>query len=288
MQKFQVGGTAYGSLPPIVDSAGDPVVPTAVTCKTYKNGSGTATGESVTVSAYTEDDGLYRWSYNPAGDAEFDVWSLQFRIEISGVYYYHHVDLQAVVAERGTDSASTPTNVSDAQTAILAKLPDALVDGKMDSYVAGSSGVPVVQRSEDDTDGIRFSWPSSSATVTGTVSIGGAAYQAVAGAIAFLRTEGGLHYFELAYNAADRAAGSVRYQFEDGTTTRWVNLEVVPNLALRGGLTEAQAFDLLVAAAIGLTDQPDADTEKFLFVDGVDAFTTTFDTSGNRTAVVLH
>lgn len=59
-------------------------------------------------------------------------------------------------------------------------------------------------------------------------------------------------------------------------------------LVLRGGLTHAQAVDLLVAAAIGLSSQPTADDEKFLFRDGADAFTTTFDENGNRTAVVLH
>ena len=104
MIKFAVGGTAYGDLPPIVDSAGLPVVPTSVTFKTYKNGSTTATGDSVTLITHADDDGLYGWSYNPAGEVEFDTWRLQVLIVIAGVDYYHHETIQAVVPERGTDN----------------------------------------------------------------------------------------------------------------------------------------------------------------------------------------
>lgn len=57
---------------------------------------------------------------------------------------------------------------------------------------------------------------------------------------------------------------------------------------LRGGLTLAESVDLLIAGIAGVNSQPDSDTEKFKFVDGDDAFTTTFDVSGNRASVVLH
>jgi hypothetical protein len=60
------------------------------------------------------------------------------------------------------------------------------------------------------------------------------------------------------------------------------------NISLRGSsMTEAKAFDLLLASLAGVTSQPSGTTEKFKFLDGVDAFTTTFDTNGNRTGVAL-
>jgi len=93
----------------------------------------------------------------------------------------------------------------------------------------------VVQRSTDDTDEIRFAWPVTGATITGQVSKGGGAFGAVAGAITFLRTEAGTHIYQIAYNAADRQEGSVRYLFTDGTYTRAVNLEVFGAVSGGGG-----------------------------------------------------
>ena len=60
------------------------------------------------------------------------------------------------------------------------------------------------------------------------------------------------------------------------------------NITIRGtSMTEAKAFDLLLASLAGVTSQPSGTTEKFKFLDGNDAFTTTFDTNGNRTGVSL-
>lgn len=59
---------------------------------------------------------------------------------VAGGEDYYHTDLiQAVVPERGTDSAATPTNVSDAQTAILGKLPDTLVSGSIKAHVVSAA-----------------------------------------------------------------------------------------------------------------------------------------------------
>ena len=92
----------------------------------------------------------------------------------------------------------------------------------------GSASAVTVERSVSDTNSITFAWPVSGATITGTRSIDNATYGAVAGAIAFLRTETGKHYYTLAHNAADRptAEGQVRYAFVDGTYTRYVVLRV--------------------------------------------------------------
>lgn len=58
--------------------------------------------------------------------------------------------------------------------------------------------------------------------------------------------------------------------------------------ALRGDLTLAEAVDLILAGVLGVSAQPSGSEELFKFVDAVNAFTTTFDTAGNRTAVVIH
>jgi hypothetical protein len=110
MNKFVVGGTARGTLPAIVDPDDGitPVTPSALTCLVIKNG--TDTGDSVTIIAVGGGrTGVYKWSYDPAGEAEFDEFSLVFTITIDGDPYYHTVDLIAAVAERGTDGANTTT-----------------------------------------------------------------------------------------------------------------------------------------------------------------------------------
>ena len=66
-----------------------------------------------------------------------------------------------------------------------------------------------------------------------------------------------------------------------------VRLAVLDSAALRGGLTIPEGLDLILAGVVGVSSQPSADTEEFKFVDGESAFVTTFDTSENRSAVVL-
>lgn len=126
---------------------------------------------------------------------------------------------------RGTDGANTiapatPTNVTNAQSSIEAEI--ALISGLV------LSPAPTVERVLGDTDAIRFSWPADGATITGEVSKAGGTYAAVTGAISQRADESGVYWYQLAYNAADRQLGSVRYKFTDGTYTRFVNLLVNP------------------------------------------------------------
>jgi hypothetical protein len=108
-QTLHVGGTAYGTLPAIVDTDGiTPTTPSALTCLVIKNG--TDTGDSVTITAVGGGrTGVYKWSYNPAGDAEGDKYSLVFTITIDSVDYYYTEDLIVFAVERGTDGANTTT-----------------------------------------------------------------------------------------------------------------------------------------------------------------------------------
>lgn len=85
-----------------------------------------------------------------------------------------------------------------------------------------------VERSIADTRPLTFSWPVDGAAIAGTVSIDNGEYQAVIGDLEFLRTESGIHYYTLAYDADDRptAEGTARYAFTDGTYTRYVVLRI--------------------------------------------------------------
>jgi len=117
-------------------------------------------------------------------------------------------------------------------------------------YPGTSSGsiYTVIERSVNDTNPITFSWPVAGAVISGSVSKDNAIpYVNVAGARAFLRTEGGKHYYTLAYNSADRptAEGTARYAFTDDTYTRYVTLRVGPSItaSLTTQMTESYAAD---------------------------------------------
>ena len=105
-------------------------------------------------------------------------------------------------------------------SAIIAEIEDAVMINVSPLNVA-------VVRDDTDETPIRFVWPTDDATITVRRSINAGAYEAASGTVSFFRTEGNEHWYILAYNAADRAAGIVRYEFTDGVVTRFVSLNVV-------------------------------------------------------------
>jgi hypothetical protein len=127
----------------------------------------------------------------------------------------------------GLDAAGVRTAIGLASANLDTQLSGLATQTSVDA-LGGSSAV-TVERSISDTKAITFAWPVSGATITGTRSIDNGTYGAVTGAITFLRTETGKHYYTLAYNAADRPSveGQVRYKFIDGTYTRYVVLRTV-------------------------------------------------------------
>lgn len=159
---------------------------------------------------------------------------------------------------------------------------------------ATGSVYAVVERSVDDTKPITFSWPVSGATITATVSKNNAAYGAVAGALAFLRSEGGKHYYTIAYNAADRptAEGTARYNFVDGTYTKYVTLRVEPASDMGTAFAELGAVP---AATSSLKDKltwlfmwarnksAQSTTERKLFADNTTTVVSTETVSDNGT-----
>ena len=146
-----------------------------------------------------------------------------------------YIELDAVDYQAVAFGASTPTNVDDAESAIIAAIGE-----------VGVSQNLTVERTASDTNAITFGWPVSGATITAEKSINNGAYAAVSGAIAFLRTESSKHYYTLAHNAADRPSveGQVRYKFVDGTYTRYVVVRVAP---AEGDATASNQMTILSA-----------------------------------------
>ena len=87
---------------------------------------------------------------------------------------------------------------------------------------------------------------------------------------------------ELAYSRMERAVA-----LDSATSAQITTIAEVLGAAMRGDRSHSEALDLILAATVGKSSQPSGTTERFKFLDDADAFTTTFDTNGNRTAVSL-
>jgi hypothetical protein len=170
--------------------------------------------------------------------------------------------------------ATVQSDTNDIQTRLPAALESGRIAAVLDSATATQidaiesalttlgSDSTTVERSVSDTNAITFSWPVSGASITGTASLNNGSYGAVAGAIAFLRTETGRHYYTLAYNVADRPAaeGQVRYKFVDGTYTGYVVLRTV-NLVTTAQVN-AEVLDVLSVDTFAELTAPPAATSS--------------------------
>lgn len=125
-------------------------------------------------------------------------------------------------------NGTIPTVTLNANQPLYTPATEAQVLAAVASAAYSWNRTPVVERSVTDTNAITFAWPVSGATITAERSVNNGSYVAANGAVAFLRTESGKHYYTLAYNAADRltSEGRVRYKFTDGTHTRYVVLSI--------------------------------------------------------------
>jgi hypothetical protein len=214
---FQVGGTLYWVIQTcnpdtlvLKDADSTPTV------AVRKNGA--SVGDSVTITKRSATTGIYDCEYNPAGEVEGDSFTLEESATVTGTTtssatYTQSWNVRAIRTGAVELDSATATQIDTIESALT---------------TLGSDST-TVERSVSDTNAITFSWPVSGATITGTASLNNGSYGAVAGAIAFLRTETGRHYYTLAYNVADRTAaeGQVRYKFVDGTYTGYVVLRTV-------------------------------------------------------------
>ena len=155
----------------------------------------------------------------------------------------------------GTFASGVPTAALDSAT-------QTQIDNIETSLTTLGSESTTVERSVSDTNAITFAWPVSGATITGTRSLNNGSYGAVTGAIAFLRSETGKHYYTLAYNSADRPAaeGQVRYKFVDGTYTGYVVLRTVNLVTV--AQVNAQVLDVLSVDTFGELGSPPAATSS--------------------------
>ena len=214
----------------------------ALTVKRFAIGSDTVI-DTVAATEQTNRKGKYRVAYTDAPAAEYELFA--FDNGVVAASWYVTLTLSTATFQAYGRAGSVP--------------------------ILDMPASPTIERVEGDIDAIRFSWPADGSTITGQVSKAGGSYAAVTGAISQRADESGVYWYQLAYNAADRQLGSVRYAFTDGTYTRFVNLLVNPASAEVDLDPVLNAIDTLRGA--------DDDTLKTLSdqIDGVAG--ATFDTS---------
>jgi hypothetical protein len=198
-------------------------------------------------------------SYAPTGG--LDAAGVRTAIGLASA----NLDTQLIGIQSDTDNIQTRLPAALESGRIAAVLDSATatqIDTIEAALITLGSDSTTVERSVSDTNAITFSWPVSGASITGTASLNNGSYGAVAGAIAFLRTETGRHYYTLAYNVADRTAaeGQVRYKFVDGTYTGYVVLRTV-NL-VTAAQVNAQVLDVLSVDTFGELSAPPAATSS--------------------------
>jgi len=75
------------------------------TVSVRKNRSGTA--DSVTVTKRSATTGIFDCSYNPAGEAEGDAFTIKESAVIGGTTYENSWEFTVIAPERGTDNAAS-------------------------------------------------------------------------------------------------------------------------------------------------------------------------------------
>jgi hypothetical protein len=90
---------------------------------------GTVTGDSVTITKRSATTGIYDCSYNPAGEAEGDDFTVEESAQVTGTTtaqatYSNSWAFGVVALERGTDSANTatPLDANETQQAAAAAI----------------------------------------------------------------------------------------------------------------------------------------------------------------------
>ena len=89
---------------------------------------GAATADSVTVTKRAATTGIYDCSYNPAGEAEGDSFTIEETATISSQAYENAWCIEAQAAERGTDNVTSGASASDVVTAMQAVADDFKAD----------------------------------------------------------------------------------------------------------------------------------------------------------------
>lgn len=284
---FQVGGVLYWVIQTrnpdtMVLKDADSTPSVAV----RKNGA--SVGDSATITKRAATTGIYDCSYNPAAEVEGDAFTLEESATVTGTTtssatYTQTWNTRVVAVERGTDGANTtapatPTNVSDAQTAILAKLPAALESGRI-AAALDSAGINAIadQVWDEATSGhttsgtyggriVRATNSNVEVQITGSYHIAADVHEFQSGVI----------------TAGDFAANSLT---ASALATDAV-AEIQSGLATASALaTQAAKINKIEAATSGTVTGAGTSTE--VFVGPSATLTITVDSSGNRSAVVV-
>jgi hypothetical protein len=123
------------------------------------------------------------------------------------------------------------------------------------SSTGNGTGSTAALRGTTDLTPIQFTFPTASlnnaAFTTKTKRIDGGSSANITGAISFLYSINGQHYYQIAYNAADRpsAAGVVTYLLSDGTSTVSFDLQVIAIASDGSGIAVLPGRDRAVADA---------------------------------------
>ena len=105
--KLLSGNTLYWTIRLYSDSQVLVDADSTPTVAVRKNGASTA--DAVTVTKRASTTGIYDCSYNPAGEAEGDQYTLEESATVSAVAYENNWTVVVAAVERGTDGANTVT-----------------------------------------------------------------------------------------------------------------------------------------------------------------------------------
>ena len=178
---FKVDNTVYWTIRTYTDAGVLVDADATPSIAVRKNGASVA--DAVTVTKRAATTGIYDCSYNPAGEAEGDCFTIEESATISAQAYENSWGLEAQAAERGTDGANTvaPVDVSSDVSAILADT-DELQQNQGDwatatgfsTFDASSDAVITDTASRNaskaDTTGLSTFDPSSDLVVTDAAS----------------------------------------------------------------------------------------------------------------------
>ena len=122
---------------------------------------GAAVGDAVTVTKRSATTGIYDCSYNPAGEAEGDQFTLEESATVSSQVYENSWSVAVEAVERGTDGASTFDASSDTVTTDTAS---------RDASKADVSGLSTFDPSSDTVANVATTGSVTSPVATDTAS----------------------------------------------------------------------------------------------------------------------
>jgi len=111
---FKVDSTVYWTIRTYTDAGVLVDADSTPSVAVRKNGASVA--DSVTITKRAATTGTYDCSYNPAGEAEGDCFTIEETATLSAQAYENSWSIEAQAAERGTDNASTFDASSDQVT----------------------------------------------------------------------------------------------------------------------------------------------------------------------------